>query len=102
MKDGEEIIYYERPLLGRVPRTDEEMVAKVLITWRAGEMQGLVKSWYPSGQLESQREMAQNRRSGTSMAWYGDGSLMLIEEYCDDKLVRGDYFGRGRRSCVRR
>ena len=65
------------------------------ITWFKNKIQGLVKSWYPNGQLESQREMADNRRTGILTAWYADGSLMLMENYEQDLLAKGEYFKRG-------
>ncbi len=68
---------------------------KLSITWHKGEIQGLVRTWYPSGQLQSQREMCASRKNGVSTAWYEDGSLMLLEEYHRDKLVKGEYFPRG-------
>ena len=52
----------------------------------------IVKTWYPNGSPESQREMANNAKNGVLTAWYRDGNLMMIEEYENDKLVRGDYF----------
>ena len=61
-------------------------------------MQGTTKTWYENGSLESQREMANNSRSGLAMAWYADGSLMLVEEYDQDKLVTGEYFRQGQKN----
>jgi len=48
-----------------------------------------------NGVIESQRVWADNQKNGLSSAWYQDGSLMLIEEYEKDKLMKGDYFRRG-------
>ena len=52
----------------------------------------MVKTWYPTGILESQKEMANNAKNGVLSAWYRDGNLMMIEEYIEGKLDRGDYF----------
>lgn len=82
-KSGEEIYY------------DAEERPKLSIQWSGGEIYGEVKSWYPSGQLESRREMAKNRRNGVSTAWYPDGSLMMIEEYRSDRLLKGEYYRKG-------
>lgn len=79
-KHGEEIDYY--------PNSEP----KLLITWYEGVLQGPVKTWYNNGIMESHREMSQNKKNGLSTAWYRNGSLMLIEEYEQDKLVKGDYF----------
>ena len=55
----------------------------------------MVKTWYPDGSMESQREMSGNYKNGLLTAWYIDGNLMLIEEYDRDKLIRGEYFKKG-------
>jgi antitoxin component YwqK of YwqJK toxin-antitoxin module len=39
--------------------------------------------------------MANNKKMGLLTAWYNDGSLMLIEHYDQDKLVKGEYFEKG-------
>lgn len=101
-KVGEEIYYYDPPF-----PTDEEIAngvasPKLSMQWHDGEIQGRVKSWYPSGQLESQREMSHNRRNGVSTAWYEDGSLMMIEEYSNDLLWKGEYYRRGSNQPVSR
>lgn len=88
-KHGEELEYYPpnpfnpkaRPMLS--------------IYWSEGKIHGAVKTWYENGVLESQREIAKNLKTGLSTAWYRDGSLMLIEEYDLDKLLKGDYFKKG-------
>ena len=83
-KNGVEIRYF--------PDTTQE---KISIEWLNGAIHGTVKTWYPAGALESQREMSQNMRQGIATAWYPDGSLLLVEEYLDDKLVRGRYHRKG-------
>lgn len=65
---------------------------KLLLSWNRGLLQGTVKSWYENGQLESQREMSQNKKCGLLSAWYEDGSIMLLEEYDQDCLVKGEYY----------
>jgi antitoxin component YwqK of YwqJK toxin-antitoxin module len=65
------------------------------IHWLEGKIHGTVKTWYENGILESKREMANNVKAGLSTAWYRDGSLMMIEEYDQDKLVKGEYFKKG-------
>jgi antitoxin component YwqK of YwqJK toxin-antitoxin module len=83
-KNGIEIRYY--------PGTTQE---KLSVEWHNGMIHGTVKTWYPNGTLESQREMSQNVKQGMATAWYPDGSLQLVEEYADDKLVRGRYHRKG-------
>lgn len=89
MKHGEEIEYYEK-----VPGQKKDM-PKLSLSWNEGVIQGNVKTWYPNGTQESQREMSKNQRNGLSTAWYRDGSLMMIEEYDHDKLVKGKYLKKG-------
>ncbi len=68
---------------------------KVMITWSNGIIQGPVRTWYDNGRMESQRDMSENVKNGMLSAWYRDGSVMMIEEYDHDKLVKGKYFGKG-------
>lgn len=93
-KQGEEISYYD------APRLKKNLTPKISINWHDGKMQGLVKTWYPNEQQESQKEMGNNRKNGHSTVWYDDGSLMMIEEYNLDKLVKGEYYLKGERSPV--
>lgn len=81
LKHGEEIEYD--------PATKKP---KLSISWVHGKIQGIAKTWYPNGQQESQREMAGNKKMGILTAWYMDGTLMLIENYDQDKLVKGEYY----------
>jgi len=90
-KHGEEIYYYD------LVRLKQRIVPKLSISWYEGKIQGLVKTWYDTGVQESQKEMSNNKKNGHSTAWYFDGSLMMIEEYELDRLVRGKYFAIGER-----
>ena len=82
-KHGEEILYYSKSC------------PKMLITWQEGKMQGKVKTWYPHGQLESEREFYNNKKNGPSSAFYSNGQLMLLEEYENDRLIQGYYWKKG-------
>ncbi len=88
VKHGPETEYYPTPGLG------QRAMPKLEITWYEGRIQGLVKTWYPNGIQESQREMANNAKNGLLMAYYRNGSLMMIEDYLDDKLIKGEYYRR--------
>lgn len=88
-KHGEEIYYY--PTLA----FDSEPKPKLCIEWNQGKMQGVVKSWYQNGVQESSREMSRNVKQGLLTAWYKDGKLMMIEEYENERLKRGDYLKKG-------
>lgn len=88
-KNGEELYYW--PLLP----TQKEPQPKLSIQWSQGKMQGQAKTWYQNGVQESSREMSQNAKQGLLTAWYKDGKLMLIEEYENDRLKRGDYIKKG-------
>lgn len=89
LKSGEEVQFYPQSL-----------EPKLLISWYEGKIQGTVKTWYPNGQLENQREMSDNKKNGLLTAWYNDGSLMMIEEYDHDTLTRGEYYRKGERRPV--
>jgi antitoxin component YwqK of YwqJK toxin-antitoxin module len=93
-KHGEETNFYE------VFSSTHQPKPKIQIMWYEGKMQGLVKTWYTNGFPESQREMSENTKNGHSTAWYLDGSLMLIEEYDHDKLVKGEYYKKGEKHPV--
>jgi antitoxin component YwqK of YwqJK toxin-antitoxin module len=68
---------------------------RLYIHWRDDSIQGLVKTWYENGVLESQREMNNNKKQGMSLAWYQNGDLMLVEEYENDLLIKGSYYKKG-------
>ncbi|NGX37852.1 MAG: hypothetical protein K1000chlam2_01015, partial [Chlamydiae bacterium] len=86
-KQGEEWQYY--------PSSDQDPHPKLLLTWFDDRIQGVVKTWYENGILESQREMSGNKKHGLSFAYYRGGDLMLMEEYENDKLCKGSYFKKG-------
>jgi antitoxin component YwqK of YwqJK toxin-antitoxin module len=95
IKHGEEVEYYDRFFSSSVP-----LKPKLSFYWYEGKIQGMVKTWYSTGVLESQKEMANNAKNGVLTAWYRDGNLMMIEEYDNDKLVRGDYFKKEERTPI--
>ncbi|MCE2982488.1 MAG: hypothetical protein LW832_02865 [Parachlamydia sp.] len=90
IKHGEEVEYYDS-------EQQPPSQLKLSFFWHEGKVQGHATTWYPNGVMESQKEMANNAKHGVSMAWYRDGQLMMIEEYDNGKLVRGDYFRKGER-----
>lgn len=88
-KHGIEIEYY-------ASRKGQKDLKPILsINWHEGVIQGLAKTWYPNGNMESQREMTGNHKNGISTGWYEDGTIMLIEEYEQNKLVHGEYYQQG-------
>lgn len=88
-KHGEEMTFYDAPPL------QKELTPKLSINWFEGKIQGVTKTWYPNGIQESQKEMSNNKKNGHHSAWYRDGTLMMIEEYEQDRVVRGKYYNRG-------
>jgi len=78
----------------------EKPIPKLFINWENDQLQGQIKTWYPSGQVESQRELHNNKKQGTSFAWYKNGDLMLTEEYENDLLVKGAYYKKGDKKAV--
>lgn len=89
VKHGEELSFYVSPF-GRA-----NSQPRLSIAWYEGKIQGTTKTWYDNGILESQRDLSNNLKNGLATAWYRDGSLMLIEEYDRDKLIKGKYFRQG-------
>ncbi len=97
-KEGEEKEYY---LFDEVEDASSQKT-KLSITWRDGKIEGMVKTWYENGALESQREMVQNKKNGHSICWYKDGSLLCMEEYENDTLQEGKYFKKGEKEPISR
>jgi len=89
LKQGEEIEYFEPS------HVDDDLTPRLSINWFEGKVQGLVKTWYPNGVMESQREMSNNTKNGVLTAWYKNSSIMMLEEYDHDKIVKGEYFAPG-------
>ncbi len=94
LKHGEEIEYYEKPVKGQA------LQPKLLVSWYDSKIQGVCKTWYDNGMLESQREMSNNAKNGMLTAWYRDGNLMLIEDYERNKLMRGEYYKKGEKTPI--
>lgn len=86
MKHGEEYFFY--------PDTGKP---KIMLTWYQGVLQGTVKTWYPSGGLESCKELVNNRKSGLLTVYYPEGQIMATEEYDNELLIKGEYFRLGDR-----
>ncbi len=95
IKHGEELEFYDRFFDSSLP-----LQPKLSFHWYQGKVQGMVKTWHSNGVLESQKEMANNKKHGVFTAWYRDGNLLMIEEYNHDKLVRGDYFKKEERAPI--
>ncbi len=87
LKEGEEWVYY--PL-----ENNRGERPKLYLQWHQGAIHGLSRSWYPNGNLESEREFCDNKRHGISSAWYSDGTLRLIETYENDLLKEGSYYSK--------
>lgn len=92
VKHGEEIEYYPNH-----PGQLQKLRPQLSVSWYEGMVQGVVKTWYNNGTLESQREMTANQKNGISTAWYKNGAIMLIEEYANGRLVKGEYYQKGQK-----
>jgi antitoxin component YwqK of YwqJK toxin-antitoxin module len=82
-KNGEETEFF---------LSTDSKTPKISINWVEDKVQGTVKTWYLNGQLQTQKEMYQNKKNGLATAWYKNGSIMFIEEYENDLLVKGSYY----------
>ncbi len=99
-KQGEEWEYYpSSPLRDPLSLPTKP---KLLVFWQEDSLQGLTKTWYTNGVLESEREMNQNALHGLCTAYYKDGSLMLMEEYQHGRLFKGSYFKKGDKQPISR
>lgn len=92
-KHGEEWEYYPS-------KKGEELKPKLCVHWNDDKIQGQVKTWYPNGRMESQREINGNKKQGASFSWYKNGDIMLIEEYENELLVKGSYYKPGDKQAV--
>ena len=95
-KEGEEWCYYDSS-----DRT-KTLQPMLHIIWQDDEIHGTVRTWYENGNLESEKEMLNNKKNGILLAWYKDGNLMMVEEYQNDTLVSGKYFKKGEESPMTR
>lgn len=95
-KQGEEWCYYERQKDG------ETLQPMLFISWKDDEISGLVRTWYPNGNLECEKELSHNKKNGLLLAWYEDSSLMMVEEYKNDILTSGKYMKKGEENPVSR
>ncbi len=93
LKEGEEWVYY--PL-----EDNQGKKPKLYVQWHQGAIHGLSRSWYPNGNLESEREFCDNKKHGVSSAWYANGALRLIETYENDLLKTGAYYSKMGESIV--
>jgi len=92
-KQGEELVYFlQEEIDPQIKKAMSKALPKLSLTWDRGVLHGTMKTWYNNGQLESQRQMSKNKKNGTNCAWYKDGSLMMIEEYEEDILLKGRYY----------
>lgn len=89
LKQGEEVFYFP-----------SSPVPRLSIFWQDGEVHGSVRSWYPNGMVESEREVSHNKKQGLLTAKYESGNVMLIEEYDQDLLIKGHYFEEGSQAPV--
>ncbi len=90
-KHGEELYFYSKEETeGR-----EEKVPKFSFLWEKGLLQGVAKTWYPNGQIASQKELFRNKKQGPYCVWYYTGELMYLEEYENDILISGKYYKKG-------
>jgi antitoxin component YwqK of YwqJK toxin-antitoxin module len=85
LKDGLETVF--------ITLHPECKTQKILsINWKEGCIEGKVTSWYQSGNVESEKEIWDNKKNGKLIVWYKNGQLMMIEDYCQDLLIEGSYY----------
>jgi len=89
-KTGTETVYFLKQEMEGVE--SKGLQPKMTINWAGHSVHGPVKTWYNTGQMQSQKDFCHNKKMGPSMGWYRNGSLMLVEEYEEDRLVKGHYY----------
>lgn len=94
LKDGQETFFY--------PIKEGKRLPKIIMQWVQGTLHGSVRTWFATGQLESERQVVQEQSHGPYVAYYPDGSLRVLEEYRKGKLVDGQYFSHGNLQAVSR
>lgn len=92
-KHGEEWEYY-------FSEPGDKPQPKLCVHWNDDKLQGIIKTWYPNGVMESQREIIGNKKQGMCFAWYKNSDLMLMEEYENGLLIKGTYFKKGDKAPV--
>lgn len=85
LKNGTETLYFSG-------KSGSSPSPQMSIDWKNDQIHGMVKTWYPNGTLESQKVIYRNKKNGSSCCWYQNSKIMLIEEYEDDKLIKGSYY----------
>lgn len=90
-KQGLEIEYFLKEELLMESEFDKK-IKKLEVLWDDDTIHGQVKTWYNQGMIRSEVEMYRNKKNGMYLSWYRNGSLMLMEEYEEDNLVKGSYF----------
>ena len=96
-KQGDETEYFS---LDELEDNADQQRPKITIPWERDSISGIVKTWYSNGKLQSQRELSRNKKSGASVGWYKDSSLMYVEEYEDDRLLGGQYYKKGHKDPI--
>jgi antitoxin component YwqK of YwqJK toxin-antitoxin module len=96
-KQGEEVEYFS---LDELDDQAEMQRPKISIPWEKDAISGQVKTWYNNGKLQSQREFSRNKKSGASVGWYKDSSLMYVEEYEEDRILSGRYYKKGHKDPI--
>ncbi|MEG0287479.1 MAG: hypothetical protein RR599_02275 [Victivallaceae bacterium] len=88
LKTGEEVFYHS-----------DSSQPQLLITREHGIIQGPIKTWYENGNLESCRQMSCNKKNGLATVYYSNGQIMMVEEYENDLLIKGEYYKPGDKQC---
>jgi antitoxin component YwqK of YwqJK toxin-antitoxin module len=53
---------------------------------------GIHKSYYENGTLESEESYDKGKRQGTSKSWWPNGKAASVEEYVDDRITKAKYW----------
>ena len=99
VKQGEELEYYLNKELSFIHKS-KRSAPKLSVGWDNGQIHGQIKTWYKNSTLETQKEYSQNKKNGSHFAWYENGSVMFVEEYENDLLVKGSYYQKNQKGPI--
>jgi antitoxin component YwqK of YwqJK toxin-antitoxin module len=73
------------PFTGKADRMDSTTGTRMEIEYRNGMPEGLMRSWYPNGQLQVEGTLHGQTREGTWKAWHENGKLLREGTFQDGK-----------------
>lgn len=73
------------PFTGKAERTDSTTGTRMELEYRNGMPDGVMRSWYPNGQLQVEGALHGQTREGKWKAWHENGKLKRVGTFKDGK-----------------